>query len=221
MVQFYPWIILVSFLSCSLSYIFIPKNTGKNLNWSIKQKNKNTVHVWPKEKKWSLTHSKLHWVTVCPKKVWTLCWILPFAPPATGTYPSPLRHAIQHCYKRRPLSTLLKSYRVKTLLLGNRKTILLKWINAVSFKFWFHHLHVLFLVTKQVLRWNFHVTEQKISFPFPGRPFSPNNSLPSRNFSQVSYNILFVCFGHEDPLSLQLFKQCKYPLCKTVLQYRF
>ena len=25
----------------------------------------------------------------CPKKVSTLCWILPFAPPATGTYPSP------------------------------------------------------------------------------------------------------------------------------------
>ena len=109
-------------------------------------------------------------------------------------------------YKRRPLSTLLKSYRVKTLLLGNRKTILLKWINAVSFKFWFHRLHVLFLVTKQVLRWNFHVTEQKISFPFPGRPFSPNNSLPSRNFIQVSYNILFACFGHEDPLSLQLLR---------------
>ena len=64
--------------------------------------------------------------------------------------PSPLRHAIQHryCTKRRPLSTLLKSYRVKTLLLGNRKTILLKWIIAVSFKFWFHCLHVLFLVTK-------------------------------------------------------------------------
>ena len=50
-VQFYPWIILVSFVSYSLSYIFILKNTGKNLNWSIKQKNKNTVHVWPKEKK--------------------------------------------------------------------------------------------------------------------------------------------------------------------------
>ena len=65
--------------------------------------------------------------------------------------PSPLRHAIQHryCTKRRPLSTLLKSYRVKTLLLGKTKTILLKWIIAVSFKFWFHIcLHVLFLVTK-------------------------------------------------------------------------
>ena len=162
-----------------------------------------------KKKKWSLAHSKLHWVTVSPKKVWTLCWILPFAPPATGTYPSPLRHAIQHryCTKRRPLSTLLKSYRVKTLLLGNRKTILQKWIIAVSFKFWFHRLHVLFLVTKvQVLRWNFHVIEQKISFLFPGRPFSPSNSLPGRNFIQVSYNILFVCFGHEDPLSLQLLR---------------
>ena len=65
--------------------------------------------------------------------------------------PSPLRHAIiqhRYCTKRRPLSTLLKSYRVKTLLLGKRKTILLKWIIAVSFKFWFHCLHVLFLVTK-------------------------------------------------------------------------
>ena len=58
----------------------------------------------------------------------------------------------------------------------------------------------------QVLRWKFHVTEQKISFLFPGRPFSPNNSLPGRNFIQVSYNILFVCFGHEDPLSLQLLR---------------
>ena len=150
MVQFYPWIILVSFVSYSLSYIFIPKNTGKNLNWSIKQKIKILSMCGQKKKKWSLAHSKLHWVTVCPKKVWTLCWILPFAPPATGTYPSPFRHAIQHryCTKRRPLSTLLKSYRVKTLLLGNRKTILLKWIIAVSFKFWFHCLHVLFLVTK-------------------------------------------------------------------------
>ena len=64
--------------------------------------------------------------------------------------PSPLRPGIQHryCTKRRPLSTLLKSYRVKTLLLGERKTILLKWIIAVSFKSWFHCLHVLFLVTK-------------------------------------------------------------------------
>ena len=130
----------------------------------------------------------------------------PFCPTSYRYIPLPLRHAIQHCNKRRPLSTLLKSYRVKTLLLGNRKTILLKWIIAVSFKFWFHRLHVLFLVTKQVLRWNFHVTEQKISFPFPGRPFSPNNSLPGRNFIQVSYNILFVCFGHEDPLSLQLLR---------------
>ena len=89
MVQFYPWIILVSFVSYSLSYIFIPKNTGKKCKLKYKAKNKNTVHVWPKEKKWSLAHSKLHWVTVCPKKIWTLCWILPFAPPATGTYPSP------------------------------------------------------------------------------------------------------------------------------------
>ena len=104
-----------------------------------------------KRKKWSPAHSKMHWVTVSPKKVWTLCWILPFAPPAaTGTYPSPLRHAIQHkyCNKRRPLSILLKSYRVKKLLLGNRKAILLKWIIAVSFKFWFHRLHLLFLATK-------------------------------------------------------------------------
>ena len=43
-----------------------------------------------KRKKWSLAHSKLHWVTVSPAKVWTLCWILPFAPPTTGTYPSSL-----------------------------------------------------------------------------------------------------------------------------------
>ena len=55
---------------------------------------------------------------------------------------------VYYCTKRRPLSTLLKSYRVKTMLLGKRKTILLKWIIAVSFKFWFHCLHVLFLVTK-------------------------------------------------------------------------
>ena len=62
-VQFYPWIILVSFVPYSLSYIFIPKNTGKNLNWSIKQKNKNTVHVWPKEKidHW-LTQSCTRWL---------------------------------------------------------------------------------------------------------------------------------------------------------------
>ena len=72
----------------------------------------------------------------------------PFCPTSYRYIPLPLRHAIQHCNKRRPLSTLLKSYRVKTLLLGNRKTILLKWIIAVTFKFWFHRLHVLFLVTK-------------------------------------------------------------------------
>ena len=63
-VQFYPWIILVSFVSYSLSYIFIPKKkTGKNLNWSKKQKNKNTVHVWPKEKNdnW-LTQSCTGWL---------------------------------------------------------------------------------------------------------------------------------------------------------------
>ena len=50
----------------------------------------------------------------------------PFCPTSYRYIPLPLRHAIQHCNKRRPLSTLLKSYRVKTLLLGNRKTILLK-----------------------------------------------------------------------------------------------
>ena len=42
--------------------------------------------------------------------------------------------------------------------------------------------------------------------PFSRRPFSPNNSLPGRNFIQVSYKILFFCFGHEDPLSLQLLR---------------
>ena len=66
-----------------------PKNR-KNLNWSIKKKINIPSMYGQKEKKWSLAHSKLHWVTVSPKKVWTLCWILPFAPPATGTYPSPL-----------------------------------------------------------------------------------------------------------------------------------
>ena len=131
------------------TFSYPPKQEKFKLKY--KEKNNNIPSMYgEKKKKWSLAHSKLHWVTVSPKKVWTLCWILPFAPPATGTYPSPLRHAIQHryCTKRRPLSTLLKSYRVKTLLLGNRKTILLKWIIAVSFKFWFHCLHVLFLVTK-------------------------------------------------------------------------
>ena len=58
----------------------------------------------------------------------------------------------------------------------------------------------------QVLRCNFHITEQKISFLFPGRPFSPNNSQPGRNFIQVSYKILFVCFGYEDSLSLQILR---------------
>ena len=133
-----------------------------------------------KRKKWSLAHSKLHWVTVCPKKVWTLCWILPFAPPATGTYPSPLRHAIQHCYKRRPLSTLLKSYRVKTLLLGNRKTILLKWIIAVTFEFLFHRLHVLFLVTKSAsLKMKFSYYRTKNILPF-SREAIFSQQLPTR-----------------------------------------
>ena len=49
MVQFYPWIILVSFVSYSLSYISIPKNTGKKFKLNYKTKNKNTVHVWPKD----------------------------------------------------------------------------------------------------------------------------------------------------------------------------
>ena len=37
--------------------------------------------------------------------------------------PSPFKHATEHkyCNKRRPLSTLLESYRAKALLLGNRK----------------------------------------------------------------------------------------------------
>ena len=133
----------------------------------------------------------------------------PFCPTSYRYIPLPLRHAIQHCNKRRPLSTLLKSYRVKTLLLGNRKTILLKWIIAVTFEFWFHRLHVLFLVTKSAsLKDEIFISlyRTKNIRPFPGRPFSPNNSLPGRNFIQVSYNILFVCFGHEDPLSLQLLR---------------
>ena len=74
----------------------------------------------------------------------------------------------------------------------------------------------------QVLRWNFHVTEQKITFLFPERPFSPNNSLSGRNFIQVSYNIPFYLFWPWRPPFLSTFKgprikQCKYHLCKTVL----
>ena len=47
-----------------------------------------------------------------------------------------------------------------------------------------------------------------------------------KNKTKTRGYILFVCLGHEDPLSLQLLrvpriKQCKYPLCTTVLQYRF
>ena len=56
------------------------------------------------------------------------------------------------------------------------------------------------------MKFSYHCTGQKISVLFPGRPFSPNNSLSGRNFIQVSYKILFVCFGHEDPLSLQLLR---------------
>ena len=147
MVQFYPWIILVSFVSYSLSYIFISKNTGKNLNWSIKQKIKILSMYGQKKKNYHwLTQSGTGWLFVL--KRFELSVGDSLCPTSYRYIPLPLRHAIQHCNKRRPLSTLLKSYRVKTLLLRNRRTILLKWIIAVTFEFWFHRLHVLFLVTK-------------------------------------------------------------------------
>ena len=56
------------------------------------------------------------------------------------------------------------------------------------------------------MKFSYYRTKKLISFLFPGRPFAPNNSLPGRNFIQVPYKILFVCFGHEDPLSLQLLR---------------
>ena len=48
---------------------------------------------------------------------------------------------------------------------------------------------------------------KKYPFFFQGGFFLPTAPyVPGRNFIQVSYNILFVCFGHEDPLSLQLLR---------------
>ena len=47
---------------------------------------------------------------------------------------------------------------------------------------------------------------KKYPFFFQGGRFLPATPFPCRNFIQVSYNILFVCFGHEDPLSLQLLR---------------
>ena len=130
-------------------------NPPKQEKFKLRYKEKKLKYrsCMAKSKKWSLSH----WVTVSHKKVLNSLLDTPFCPTSYRYIPllpppCPLRHAIQHryCNKRRPLSTLLKSYRVRTLLLGNRKTILLKWTIAiaVSFKFWFHHLHVLLLVTK-------------------------------------------------------------------------
>ena len=138
-------------MSYSLSYIFIPKNTGKNLNWSIKQKIKILSMYGQKKKNdhW-LTQSCTGWLFVLKRFELSVGYsLLPHqlqvhTPPPSGM---PFNTSIvikeDHCQPYWKVN-----YRVKTLLIGNRKTILLKWIIAVSFKFWFHRLHVLSQVTK-------------------------------------------------------------------------